>query len=183
MTAYFLTEAGDAHWDLLGDPRIMSPEKRAAGQVLRASMTERDWAKQQICFVVREYDDPLTDIPVAVQEIKDIWTAEFEPGKNNRELILNEGDALFREMADDGFIEEADAVYRRNGLTEPEIARCHLRMELFAAETIQRRLYARRIYRTLQKPSFMRARRHILLFLSTWKTCLQNRWASTRTPR
>lgn len=54
---YYTTALGARHWDVLGDPVFLSAKDIERGKALRASMSQRDWALQQVCVQLEVYGD------------------------------------------------------------------------------------------------------------------------------
>jgi hypothetical protein len=76
---YVVTEKGRKAWDLLLDPRYFTPEQKATAEALRNSMTDRDWAMQQICLQLDTTPEacPRGVAPSYIKWVmKDIWETE-----------------------------------------------------------------------------------------------------------
>lgn len=84
-TRYYTTQKGDDHWAVLGDPSMLTKEEVLQGKELRATMTKRDWALQQVCVQLEVYGD-YTKAPTMeemIQQGKYNWTSWVE---NDTEL-------------------------------------------------------------------------------------------------
>jgi hypothetical protein len=56
-TRYRTTKKGKEYWSVLGDPTYLSKEDVERGVELRAAMTPRGWAMEQVCIQLETWGD------------------------------------------------------------------------------------------------------------------------------
>ncbi len=107
------SQSAHRHWSLLGDPAALSPAQRESGKTLRASMTEWDWAKEQVCLSARV--GPRSDWSgpgISIRMAKSMWALPIFRGhlRNSPVWYCRHKTAkLFKELVDAGFLEPASS--------------------------------------------------------------------------
>lgn len=111
---YRTSQKGVAHWNNLGDPYFLSAQQLSDGKAMRAAMTPRDWAYQQVCVQLETYGDDSKACTMAqmVEAGKYNWTSWI---KNPTELPTPDEqmfyqyyhmEELIKELLEKGLVEE-----------------------------------------------------------------------------
>jgi hypothetical protein len=107
---FYTSPFGYQYFYVLGDPRRMNPADIAKGEKLYREMTERDWAKEQICV--------LSEGGISKSSV--LKVSRSNPDNGSSSIILEDCDNIISEMLTEGLIVFREQTASHNGSTSAD---------------------------------------------------------------